>query len=125
MLLVSTLDSTIRSMDAQTGDMFQAYTGHKNQSYRSKVTFGVKEATVVFGDEDGKVWTWDVETVSRSARAHVRQQKTNVQRYQGKTVSTTQAHDRTILWTAHHDTNSQLVTASADGTVKVWGPPAK
>lgn len=64
MLLVATLDSTIRSLDAENGNLFQSYTGHKNESYRSKVTFGPKESTVIFGDEEGKVWVWDVESVS-------------------------------------------------------------
>ena len=63
MLLVSTLDSTLRTMDSENGQLFQSYRGHKNESYRSKATFGTGEATVVFGDENGQVWTWDVETV--------------------------------------------------------------
>lgn len=63
MLLVSTLDSTIRAMDLEHGQMFQSFVGHKNSSYRSKVCFGVGEATVIMGDEDGKVWSWDVESV--------------------------------------------------------------
>lgn len=64
MMLISTLDSTLRSMDTENGQLLQSYSGHKNLSYRSKATFGVKETTVVFGDEEGKLWTWDVETVS-------------------------------------------------------------
>jgi WD40 repeat protein len=63
MLLVATLDSTIRSLDAENGNLFQSYKGHKSSSYRSKVCFGPKESTVIFGDEEGKVWTWDVESV--------------------------------------------------------------
>ena len=63
MLLVSTLDSTLRTMDPENGQLFQSYRGHKNESYRSKATFGNGEATVVFGDENGQVWTWDIETV--------------------------------------------------------------
>lgn len=35
------------------------------------------------------------------------------------------AHDKPILWTAHHPKEQQLITASSDGAVKVWGvPPA-
>lgn len=65
MLLVSTLDSTIRTLDTETGRLFQSYTGHKNLAYRSHAAFGVGEESIVFGDEDGKVFRWDVESVRR------------------------------------------------------------
>lgn len=29
-------------------------------------------------------------------------------------------HEKAILWTAHHPTERQLVTAGADGLIKVW-----
>jgi mitogen-activated protein kinase organizer 1 len=67
MLLVSTLDSTLRALDLDTGRSFGSFTGHKNTSYRAQAAFGPGEATVVMGDEDGKVWGWDVESV-RSLR---------------------------------------------------------
>ena len=63
MLLVTTLDSTVRSIDMDTGGLFCAYSGHKNTSYRSKAAFGPGEATVVMGDEDGLVWVWEIESV--------------------------------------------------------------
>lgn len=31
------------------------------------------------------------------------------------------AHDRAILWTDHHPTERTMVTAGADGLIKVWG----
>ncbi|SCZ89177.1 BZ3500_MvSof-1268-A1-R1_Chr1-1g01009 [Microbotryum saponariae] len=102
MLLVTSLDSTIRNLDLDTGVMFTKYQGHKNESYRSPSSFGKDERTVVMGDEEGKVYTWDVET--------------------GKQLgSGFRAHERAILWTAHHPKQDELVTASADATVKIWG----
>ncbi len=68
MLLVSTLDSKLRAMDLEEGRCFQTYSGHKNESYRSKAAFGLGESTAVIGDEDGKIWTWDVENVSTHSR---------------------------------------------------------
>lgn len=35
-------------------------------------------------------------------------------------MSSERAHDRTILWTACHPEKGDVVTASADGVVKVW-----
>lgn len=64
-LLVSSLNSCIRAMDATTGNLFQKFTGHKNESFRSKACFaGGGEGTVVFGDEDGVVRAWELESVS-------------------------------------------------------------
>lgn len=52
-------------MDLQNGKLFNTYTGHKNSNYRSKVSFGgVKEDRISFGDEEGVVREWDVESVS-------------------------------------------------------------
>lgn len=39
---------------------------------------------------------------------------------QGKSLGQFKAHERAILWTSHHPKEQQMVTASADGTVKVW-----
>lgn len=63
-LLVSTLDSTVRAMDIESGQMLQSFTGHNNTSYRGKACFGVGEASVISGDEDGFVFSWDLESVS-------------------------------------------------------------
>lgn len=50
-------------MDLDNGKCLQLFEGHKNSSYRTKAAFGVGEASVVIGDEDGKVRAWDVESV--------------------------------------------------------------
>ncbi|KAL8289975.1 hypothetical protein RQP46_002914 [Phenoliferia psychrophenolica] len=100
LLLLSTLDSKVHLIDLESGGRLQVFEGHKNGDYRGKAAFGKGERTVVMGDEDGKVWIWDVES--------------------GKAKSSDQAHDRTILWTSSHPEKGDVVTASADGTVKVW-----
>ena len=64
LLLVSTLDSTHRLLDLQHGTVVQSFTGHKNTNYRSQSCFGAREETVICGDEDGKVFGWDMEAVS-------------------------------------------------------------
>lgn len=47
-------------MDMTTGKMLNDFTGHTNDSYRCRACFGHGEASVVCGDEDGKVWAWDL-----------------------------------------------------------------
>lgn len=59
-LLVTTLDSHIRLMDMTSGKMLNDFTGHKNDSYRCRACFGHAEATIISGDEMGRVWAWDL-----------------------------------------------------------------
>lgn len=59
-VLVTTLDSHLRLMDMSSGKLLNDFTGHMNTSYRCRGCFGHGEATVILGDEDGKVWEWDL-----------------------------------------------------------------
>ncbi|GAA6014981.1 hypothetical protein JCM10207_008692 [Rhodosporidiobolus poonsookiae] len=102
LLLVSTLDSTHRLLDVANGTVVQTFSGHKNTSYRSQSAVGAKEETIISGDEDGMVWGWDLETGATLGKPF-------------------KAHEKAVLWTAHHPKEQQMVTASSDGTVKVWG----
>ncbi|GAA6031594.1 hypothetical protein JCM8097_006539 [Rhodosporidiobolus ruineniae] len=103
LLLISTLDSIHRLLDLTHGTVIQSFTGHKNTSYRSQSCVGGRgEETVVSGDEEGRVWGWELETGTPLGQPF-------------------KAHEKAILWTAHHPKEQQLVTAGADGAVKVWG----
>lgn len=59
-ILVTTLDSHIRLMDATNGKMLNDFTGHNNSAYRCRACFDHAEATVACGDENGMVWAWDL-----------------------------------------------------------------
>lgn len=140
LLLVSTLDSTLRLLDLKHGTVVQSFSGHKNTNYRSQSCFGAREETVVCGDEEGKVFTWDMEAVSRLGTLTLRGATSGVAaprigvaargtriltpfRMQGSLIGKPfKAHERAILWTTHHPKERQLITASSDGKVKVWGP---
>ncbi|TFK73960.1 WD40 repeat-like protein [Pluteus cervinus] len=106
-LLVTTLDSTIRLMDASTGKMLNKFQGHKNESYRCRACFGHGEGSVLIGDEDGRVWAWDL--------------------LDGLILPPNPpptVHQKVITWTEHHPTDAgEMITASADGTVTVWRHP--
>ena len=58
--LATTLDAHARLMDMSTGKMLNDFKGHASASYRIRACFGHGEASVVCGDEDGKVWAWDL-----------------------------------------------------------------
>ncbi|PFH50903.1 hypothetical protein AMATHDRAFT_75291 [Amanita thiersii Skay4041] len=102
--LVTTLDSHIRLMDMSTGKLLNDFSGHVNTAYRCRGCFGHAEATVICGDEKGMVWVWDL--------------------MDAKVLPPNpppKNHYKVITWTEHHPTDAnELITASADGTVKVW-----
>lgn len=63
-LLISTLDSTVRLMDRANGTMLNTFSGHVNKDYSSRACFGYGESTVICGDEEGRLWAWDLVNVS-------------------------------------------------------------
>lgn len=102
-ILVTTLNSEVHLMDRTDGSELQRYAGHKNTSYRIHNSFGYGEATVLGGDEEGKLWQWDLAD--------------------GKHVKLEQKiHAKSVLWLEQHPDSAvnQLVTAGADGDVQVW-----
>ncbi|KAF9012449.1 nuclear mRNA splicing protein [Cyathus striatus] len=106
-LLVATLDNHIRLMDLATGKMLNDFTGHVNENYRCRACFGHSEASVICGDEKGMVWAWDL----LDAKIMLPNPPPKV-------------HNKVITWTEHHPVDAgEIVTASADGTVKVWKAP--
>ncbi|KAG7098701.1 hypothetical protein E1B28_000614 [Marasmius oreades] len=107
-MLVTSLDSHIRLMDMTNGNMLNDFTGHVNMSYRCRGCFGHGEASVVCGDEKGMVWAWDL----LDAKALEPNPPPKV-------------HQKVITWTEHHPSDpNEMVTASADGTCKVWRSPS-
>ncbi|KAF5370803.1 hypothetical protein D9758_001962 [Tetrapyrgos nigripes] len=106
-VLVTTLDSHIRLIDLTSGKLLNDFTGHKNTSYRIRGCFEHGEASVVCGDEDGKVWAWDL------VDAGLLQPN-----------PPPKVHEKVITWTEHHPSDpNEMITASADGTCKVWRQP--
>lgn len=61
-LLVATLDSHVRLLDLTTGKMLNTFSAHGfiSKDYRVRACFGAGEASIMCGDEGGKVWEWDL-----------------------------------------------------------------
>ncbi|XP_060065210.1 WD repeat domain-containing protein 83-like [Ylistrum balloti] len=57
-ILTSTLDSSLKLMDKDTGEMLNEYKGHKNKSYRLESCLNVQDTHVLSGSEDGNVYIW-------------------------------------------------------------------
>lgn len=99
--LAACLDNTVRLVDLTSGRILKEYTGHKHANFKSEAAFHNDCCHVLAGSEDGTVVTWNLvtgEVVHRTEAAHF------------KAVSSIQCHP----------TKDMFLTASYDGTVKVW-----
>ncbi|KIM92002.1 hypothetical protein PILCRDRAFT_94165 [Piloderma croceum F 1598] len=106
-LLVTTLDSHVRLLDLSTGQMLNTFKGHTGKEYRVRACFGAAEASVVCGDEEGRIWGWDL------VDASILQPN-----------PPPKVHEKVITWTEHHPSDpGEMITASADGTCIVWRHP--
>ncbi len=59
-MLVSSMDSTIRLLDKDSGELLWEYAGHKNIEYRIDSCMNHNDTHVVSGSEDGKICFWDL-----------------------------------------------------------------
>lgn len=59
-VLTSTLDSSLKLMDKESGEMLNEYVGHKNTDYRIDSCLNSKDTHILSGSEDGLVYIWDL-----------------------------------------------------------------
>ncbi|KAH9549693.1 hypothetical protein CY35_10G032500 [Sphagnum magellanicum] len=99
-VLASCLDSTIRLLDRASGELLQEYKGHDNKSYKMDSCLTNSDAHVVSGSEDGNVIFWDL--------------------VDGSIVASFKAHPSVVTSVSYHPSESRMLTASVDSTVRVW-----
>ncbi|XP_032812862.1 WD repeat domain-containing protein 83 [Petromyzon marinus] len=97
--LSSALDSTLRLMDNDTGELLSEYTGHVSGRYNLDCALSERDTHVVSGSEDGKVYFWDLVQASLALTLVV-----------GSAV---------VHSLSFHPSSPILLTAS-EGTVDVW-----
>ncbi|TXT13713.1 hypothetical protein VHUM_01080 [Vanrija humicola] len=99
-MLVASLDGKLRLFDRSNGSVLQTFSGHNCSTQRSKPAFARGEGSVLAGDEDGRLWSWSVLDGAGVSRA---------------------AHSRGVTTVLAHANGKEVITASLDGTIKVWG----
>ncbi|KNZ43994.1 hypothetical protein VP01_962g4 [Puccinia sorghi] len=123
-MTVATLNSTIRLMDRERGEMLQKFTGHRGLNYRSQTSMSYDEAQVLAGDEDGLLWAWDLESVSQISFPLLSRLKGSHQLLliQGKKnrAMSFDAHKKHVTWVECHPKSNCLITAAADGFIRLW-----
>lgn len=107
-LLAWTLDNSIRLWNYVEGRCLKTYQGHKNEKYSLSGAVGVyantdeseKRALVVSGSEDGRIFTWDVESK--------------------QILQTIQGHEGVVLGVDTLEEEGLMVSCGMDKTIRVW-----
>lgn len=100
-ILVSSLDSKLRLIDKENGQLLNCFEGHINKEYKLASCLDSTDAYVISGSEDGKIWYWDL--------------------VEGVKVETLSGHTKAVTSVKYHPKDSYLLSASHDSTVKIWG----
>jgi WD40 repeat protein len=99
--LASLTNSTIQLMDGPSGKLLNTFKGHKQEKYRLESIFSADESTVLSGSEDSMVYAWDLVS--------------------GEIIRKLAGHSGAVVSIAQHPkNNAKLLSASADGTIKLW-----
>ncbi|KAG2470426.1 WD repeat domain-containing protein 83 [Polypterus senegalus] len=99
-MLSSSLDSTLRLIDKDTGELLGEYTGHKNSKYKLDCCFSDKDTHVGSCSEDGKVYFWDL--------------------VEGSLALAFSIGSGVVQSLSFHPRESKLLTAM-EGNVQLWG----
>eukprot|EP00884_Botryococcus_braunii_P006060 jgi/Botrbrau1/15455/Bobra.43_2s0079.1 len=99
-ILASCLDGCLRLLDKGSGTLLASYSGHEQKNTRMDCGLTPSDAYVVAGSENGKVHYWDL--------------------VEEAMVESFAAHEGAVCSLAVHPSEPCLLTAGADGLVKVW-----
>lgn len=111
LILAACTDSCVRLLDVADGDLLGAFRGHKHTETKLDAVFwGAGESYVAAGSEDGRVVFWEV-AAAAVAEGGAPEPAAELEAHPGAAVTALAAHP----------SGECLLTASVDGTVRVWG----
>ncbi|XP_071949972.1 WD repeat domain-containing protein 83-like [Antedon mediterranea] len=99
-MLASSLDSTLRLLDKDNGELLGEYTGHKNSEFKVESCLNHTDSHIVSGSEDGRICFWDL-----------------VEGTMSSTIA--DAGDGVVHSVTFHPTEACMLSA-AQGSFKVW-----
>jgi len=97
-MLVSTLDSNVRLLECDSGNVLATYTGHVNKRFKVEATFDATDSVVISGSEDNRVCMWNL--------------------VDGKLIAELKEHSGPVMCAKLK--GESLVTAAGDGSINVW-----
>lgn len=101
--LASLMNSSIQLVDGPSGKILNTFKGHEQVKYRIESCFTADESTVISGSEDSIIYLWDLVEAG------------------GNVKKTLKGHSKAVVsLAAHPKNNSILLSASSDGTIKLW-----
>ena len=109
-LYTASWDKCVRRFDPLTGEMLLVFRGHTQPIYCVQVT----EDTLFTGSRDGTARVWDIENgdILHTFRGHER----------GSTRGGGAIYCLQLIPNFTNDDGDVLLTAAADGTVRMWDP---
>ncbi|ORX97458.1 WD40-repeat-containing domain protein [Clohesyomyces aquaticus] len=119
-ILTSSLDSTVRLMDRENGQLLKAYRdeGFVNNELRVKSTLGQNDSVVLSGSDDGMVYAWDLlegDVLHKFKHSDMREVK-------GKKPSMTAGGQKDVASSvAFCKIRKEWASGGGDGNVVVWG----
>uniref|UniRef100_A0A2P2I443 WD repeat domain-containing protein 83 n=1 Tax=Hirondellea gigas TaxID=1518452 RepID=A0A2P2I443_9CRUS len=102
-VLAATVNSGLRLMDKQTGELLASYRDHKTTDYKVECCFSESDTHVFSGSEDAYVYCWDLISSNLTHRLH-------------------HPGGRVVHSLSPHPSQPKLLTATL-GQVWLWGPP--
>ena len=99
-ILISSLDSTIRLLDKDNGELLQEYKGHENKTFKSTAAVKPDDSKVIAGGEDGKIFVWDL--------------------VDGVVEEQLSGHTDAVTCINYHPARDMMLSTSLDCTCKLW-----
>lgn len=99
--VASCLDNSVRLCEIASGKLLKEYAGHKHSEFKGEAVFQADCNHILSGSEDGSLVRWNLVS--------------------GQVVNRTEkAHFKAVASLAYHPSKAMFITASYDGTAKVW-----
>jgi len=99
-ILASCLDSTLRLVDKDGGEVLSEYLGHKNENYKVESCLNDTDSLIVSGSEDGCVYMWDLieGTIKETLKHKGHRVVHSISFHPSKPIMLTAAEANVYLW---------------------------